>query len=174
MFRTYKTQVVGPFTSASNSGGVELVDWDNNLVWRYELNTTTQLSHHDAHYMSNGNVLMLTWELEFTDDLIAWGRDPNQIAPQGFMWSEKIIEIEPVGSVGGNIVWEWNIKDHYIQDFDSTKLNFGNISEHPELYDINLADINSSNSNASRDWNHFNAIDYNEDFGSNIDQHSKF
>jgi hypothetical protein len=162
MLRTYKVNTNGPFTSASNAGGVELVDWDNNTLWRYELNTDTQLSHHDVVAMDNGNFLLLTWELEFEEDLIEWGRDPDEIAPQAFMWSEKIIEVEPTGSLGGNIVWEWNIKDHYIQDFDASKLNFGVVSDHPELYDINLADINSSNSNASRDWNHFNAIDYNE------------
>lgn len=161
MFRTYKPDPVGPFTSASNAGGIELVDWDNNTLWRYELNTDTEISHHDAEMLPNGNVLLLTWELRFTDELIAWGRDPNEIAPQGFMWSEKIIEVEPDGPTGGNVVWQWEIKDHYIQEFDSTKLNFGVVAEHPELYDINLADINSSNSNASRDWNHFNAIDYN-------------
>jgi hypothetical protein len=60
------------------------------------------------------------------------------------------------------VVWEWNIKDHYIQDFDDSKLNYGEIWEHPERFDINLPELNSSNSNSTRDWNHFNAIDYNE------------
>ena len=127
MLRTYKLNLVGPFTSASNSGGLELVDWDNTTIWNYNLNTATQLSHHDAIMMPNGNFLLLTWELEFQEDLIAWGRNPNEIAPQGFMWSEKIIEVEPIYPEGGNIVWEWNIKDHYIQDFDSTKANFGSV-----------------------------------------------
>ncbi len=163
MLRTYKVSPLGPFTSASNSGGLELVDWDNNTVWSYEFNTSTWLSHHDAVYMPNGNILVLTWELVFEDELIELGRNPNEIYVEGFMWSEKIIEIETVGSNDINIVWEWNIKDHYIQDFDAEKLNFGVISEHPELFNINLPDLNSSNSNASRDWNHFNAIDYNPD-----------
>ena len=161
MFRTYKVNTVGPFTSASNAGGLELVDWDNNTVWQWELNTSTQLSHHDAVFMPNGNILVLTWELEYTDDLIEWGRDPDEIAVEGYMWSERILELEPDGNSGANIVWEWNIKDHYIQDFDATKQNYGVISEHPELFNINLPDLNSSNSNSTRDWNHFNAIDYN-------------
>ena len=162
MLRTYKPNTMGPFTSASNSGGLEMVDWNNNTVWNYELNTDTQLSHHDAIMMPNGNFLLLTWELEFTEDLIAWGRDPKQIAQQGFMWSEKVIEVEPSFPEGGTVVWEWNIKDHYIQDFDPTKENFGVVEDHPELFDINLPELNSGNSNATRDWNHFNAIDYNE------------
>jgi len=161
MLRTYKADLVGPFTSASNAGGLELVDWDNNTVWSYEVNTATQLSHHDAVYMPNGNILVLTWELVFEAELIELGRDPNEIAQEGYMWSERILELEPVGNNDANIIWEWQIKDHYIQDFDDTKLNFGVVSEHPELFNINLPDLNSSNSNSSRDWNHFNAIDYN-------------
>jgi len=153
---------VGPFTSASNSGGLELVDWDNNTVWSYELNTATQLSHHDAVMMPNGNILMLTWQLIGQAELIELGRDPDEIAPQGFAWNERIIEIEPVGTDEINIVWEWHIKDHYIQDFDPEKSNFGVVSEHPELFNINLPDLNSPNSHSDLDYNHFNAIDYNE------------
>ncbi|MEL6833756.1 MAG: aryl-sulfate sulfotransferase [Bacteroidota bacterium] len=162
MLRTYKADLEGPFTSASNAGGIELVDWDNNTVWQYEWNTPTALSHHDAVYMPNGNILMLSWELVYTDELIELGRDPDEIAIEGFMWSEKIVEIEPVGSNDINVIWQWEIKDHYIQDFDASKQNYGVIAEHPELFNINLPDLNSSNSNATRDWNHFNSIDYNE------------
>lgn len=161
LMRTYKVDLEGPFTSASNAGGIELVDWDNNTVWSYEINTEDHLSHHDAVMMPNGNILILTWKLVFEEDLIAWGRDPNEIALEKFMWSERILELQPIGTDQAEIVWEWNIYDHYIQDFDSTKQFYGVVSDHPELYDINLADINSSNSNATRDWNHFNSIDYN-------------
>ncbi len=163
IFRTYKVNPQGPFTSASNGGGLELVDWNNNTIWSYEINSPTQLSHHDAVYMPNGNILVLTWELVYEEELIELGRDPNRIASEAYMWSERIIELEPVGGTDANIVWEWHIKDHYIQDFDPNQLNYGVVAEHPELYDINLAELDSPNSNSPWDWNHFNAIDYNED-----------
>lgn len=163
MLRTYKVQLNGPFTSASNAGGLELVDWDNNTVWKYEVNTNEELSHHDAVMMPNGNFLILVWELVYTPEIIEMGRDPDEIASQGYYWSEKIIEVEPTGNEGGTIVWQWEIKDHYVQDFDSTKLNYGVVENHPELFDINLPELNSSNSNSTRDWNHFNALDYNAD-----------
>lgn len=162
MLRTYKPSLNGPFTSASNAGGLELVDWDNNTVWSYEINTSEQLSHHDAVMMANGNILVLTWELTYRDELVSLGRDPDEISVEDYMWSEKILEIEPVGNAEANIIWEWHINDHYVQDFDETKEGFNIISEHPELFDINLPELNSNNSNATRDWNHFNAIDYNE------------
>ncbi len=163
MLRTYKPSLVGPFTSASNAGGLELVNWEDEVVWSYEFNTATWLSHHDAKYMPNGHILVLSWELVYEEELIALGRDPDRIASQGYMWSERIIEVEPVGENDMNIIWEWRIKDHYVQDFDPTKANYGVVAEHPERFDINLPELNSSNSNSSWDWNHFNAIDYNED-----------
>jgi hypothetical protein len=161
MMRTYKISPIGPYTSASNAGGIELVNWDNEVVWNFEINNSTQLSHHDAVMMPNGNILILVWELTFRDELIEIGRDPNEIAVEGFMWSEKIFELQPVGTDDAEIVWEWHINDHLIQDFDSTQLNFGVVSDHPELFDINQPDLNSGNSNATRDYFHFNAIDFN-------------
>ncbi|MFT4536001.1 MAG: hypothetical protein ACJA1A_001966 [Saprospiraceae bacterium] len=161
MMRTFKPALNGPFTSASNAGGLELVDWDNNTIWSYEINTAEQLSHHDAVMIPTGNILVLTWELTYREELESLGRNPDEIANENFMWSEKILELEPIGTNDANIIWEWHINDHYIQDFDATKAGFGEISGHPELFNINLPELNSSNSNATRDWNHFNAIDYN-------------
>ena len=161
MLRTYKTSLNGPFTSASNAGGLELVDWNNTTIWSYEINSSEQLSHHDAVMMPNGNILVLTWELTYREELVTLGRNPNEISVEDYMWSEKILELEPVGTSEATIVWEWHINDHYIQDFDDTKEGFGIVSEHPELFDINLPELTSTNSNATRDWNHFNAIDYN-------------
>lgn len=163
MLRTYKVSPVGPFTSASNAGGLELVDWDNNTVWSYEFNTSNMLSHHDAVMMPNGNILLLTWELITADELITLGRDPTEISAMGFAWNEKIIEIRPIGNDDIEMVWEWKMKDHYIQDFDDSKDNFGIVGDHPELFDINLPDIYGSDSHAYADYNHFNAIDYNVD-----------
>ncbi len=163
MLRTYKANPSGPFTSASNAGGLELVDWNNNTVWSYEFNNAEWLSHHDAVIMPNGNILVLTWDLVYTEELIDMGRNPSEISSQGFMWSERIIEVQPIGNNDMQIVWQWEIKDHYIQDYDPTKLNYGVVSEHPELFDLNLPELDSPNSNSSRDWNHMNAIDYNSE-----------
>lgn len=163
MLRTYKIPPKGPFTSASNGGGIEMVDWDNNLVWSYELNTEITLSHHDVVYMPNGNILALVWDIISAEELIELGRDPNEISNMGFAWSERILELKPIGDSDAEVIWEWEIKDHYIQDFDESQNNYGEISEHPELFDINLPDINSSNSHSYADFNHFNSIDYNEE-----------
>ncbi|MEL6989442.1 MAG: aryl-sulfate sulfotransferase, partial [Bacteroidota bacterium] len=69
----------------------------------------------------------------------------------------KIYEIEKIGTDNFTVVWEWDFFDHLIQDFDSTKNNFGIVAEHPELLDVNW-----NLSNTSSDWIHTNAITYNE------------
>jgi hypothetical protein len=104
--------------------------------------------------MPNGNVLILAWEFRSQAECIAAGRDPSQLS-QGELWPEHIIEVEPKGSDGGTIVWEWHAWDHLIQDFDPDQDNHGVVADHPELIDIN----HMQGSNA--DWMHANAIDYN-------------
>jgi hypothetical protein len=73
------------------------------------------------------------------------------------LWVDHIIEVEPTGSFGGNIVWEWRLWDHLVQDFDPGKDNYGTVAQHPELIDINFA------RGGKTDWTHTNAIDYNEE-----------
>jgi hypothetical protein len=59
------------------------------------------------------------------------GRDPN-LLPQTDLYNEQIIEVTPLGINDATNVWEWNVKDHLIQDYDASKDNFGDISLRPE------------------------------------------
>ncbi len=139
------------------SGGagsiVELRSWDNELLWHYELNTDTRRLHHDVVPMPNGHVLMLAWEKKNKEEAIAAGRDPALIT-EGKLWPDYIFEVDPETD---EIVWQWHVLDHLIQDFDATKANFGVVSEHPELVDINY-----DTRGGIADWMHGNALDYNE------------
>jgi hypothetical protein len=65
-----------------------------------------------------------------------------------------------LGKDSGKIIWEWDLFDHLIQDFDSTKNNYGIVRNHPELVNINYVQEIAPN------WVHINSIDYNE----NLDQ----
>ncbi len=84
--------------------------------------------------------------------------------PLNEMWSEAILELEPVGTNDANIVWEWHLWDHLIQDADTSFPNYGVISDHPELMDINYGNVGGSQGPGGNhaDWMHFNAIDYND------------
>jgi hypothetical protein len=137
-------------------GGVQKITYDGMLVWNYRYYTSNYLSHHDIEILPNGNILMIAWESKTRAEAIAAGRDPNKISGNGVR-PDHIIEVKQTGPSTGEIVWEWHVWDHLIQDFDETKDNYGVIGEHPELIDINFGTSNS-------DWLHTNSIDYNEEF----------
>jgi len=68
------------------------------------------------------------------------------------------LEIKPIGTNDYSIEWEWNFKDHLIQDYDDTKNNYGVIEEHPEKLDINFLNDRIPAEN----WLHVNSIQYDE------------
>lgn len=142
-------------------GGVaEIFDWDGNLIWQYKYNNNSKRQHHDVYPMPNGNVLILAVTVLTNEEAIQAGRDPS--VTSGELYNEQIIEVEPIGATDGNIVWEWNVKDHLIQDLDSSKDNFGVIEDNPHKIDINFL----NGGNGSSNWLHVNSIQYDE----NLDQ----
>jgi hypothetical protein len=97
---------------------------------------------------------VIAWESKTNTQAIAKGRNPLLVPTT--LWSEQILEIQPTGATGGNIVWEWHLWDHLIQDFDNTKPDFGAVNTNPQLLNINY---NATAGNS--DWIHLNSIDYN-------------
>jgi hypothetical protein len=143
------------FNGGGKGGILEKIDWNDNVVWSYQVSSSTLLQHHDIKPLPNGNVLVIAWEEKTAAAAIANGRDPNLLGSE--FWNEKIMELQPSGSNSATVVWEWNVWDHLVQEFDSSKLNYDTVSQHPELVNINY-EINGS-SNA--DWLHLNSVDYN-------------
>ena len=147
----------GSVMAAGGDGGcIRTFDWDNNLLWDFCYNTPEHRPHHDIEPLPNGNVLMIIWEYMSAEDAIAAGRDPANIdtADENSVWPLQIIEVQPDGA-DGVIVWEWHLKDHLIQDFDSTKSNYGVVADNPGKMDFNYVRDNRG------DWIHANSIDYN-------------
>lgn len=143
---------------------IEVRDWDNNVVWSYSLGAIGLNQHHDIEPLPNGNVLCLMTDLYTDTEMIAAGKDPATVDPSFKL--DKIIELEPIGTNDANIVWEWKFMDHFIQDYDNTKPNFGVIVDHPELIDLNFTDNTIANLNS--DYTHVNGIDYNADLNQII------
>ena len=142
------------FPGGGAGGRVELLDWDSTLVWSYNYSTTQHRQHHDAIMLPNGNVLMIAWELKTKAEAVAAGRK-SALITQNALWPDTLVEVQPVGATGGNIVWSWHAWDHLIQDFDVSKANYGVVGDHPELIDLNFAP------NGFADWLHVNGLDYN-------------
>ena len=145
--------VKGTKFGVGGSGGiVEEIAPDGSVVWAYQYANDQVQQHHDIEQMPNGNILMIAWELKSQADAIASGRDPSLLS-DGELWPDHIIELNPTTNA---IVWEWHVWDHLVQDYDASKANYGTVSEHSELIDINL-----TSRKAAADWNHINSIDYN-------------
>ena len=151
-------------TGGGEGGRLEEHDWLGNLVWVFEMNTATNLTHHDIKVLPDGNILMIASEVRTYADVLAAGFNPALLVSAittngGFMLPDYIIEVQPNamnGTTNGTIVWEWHTWDHLIQDYDGARNNYGVVSNHVELVNANGPGIQ-----IQQFWNHFNGIDYN-------------
>ena len=157
LLRTASMGIPANPTFAFGGGGekIQEVDWDGTVLWEFEYSDTTHRMHHDFVQMPNGNILIPAWELKTKEQAIQAGRDTS-LLPNGVLWAEYVIEVEPAS---GDIVWQWHLWDHLIQDYDETKDNYGVIADHPELLDINRT--GGPTANGAKNWLHINSIDYN-------------
>jgi hypothetical protein len=127
-------QPLGPAahdTPGAATSYVEKVDWGGKVVWRFAL-----AHHHDLEPLPNGNVLIISSQRKTREEALAAGRYPSRVGADG-LWPDCILEIEPLGTDDGRVVWRWCMWDHLIQDVDADRRGFGVISEHPELIDVN-------------------------------------
>ncbi|WP_159020888.1 aryl-sulfate sulfotransferase [Algibacter sp. L3A6] len=141
---------------------LEIRDWDNTVLWNYEMNANGLNQHHDIEPLPNGNILCIVRDSYSNTEIIAQGKDPLKV--DQVIDLDKIVELKPIGTNQAEIVWEWKFIDHIIQDYDSSKANFGVIENHPERIDINYVDSNIES--LDRGYTHVNGIDYN----ANLDQ----
>jgi hypothetical protein len=174
------------FQGGPAAGGRVLeFNWEGELVWDFRLFTEKQLPHHDITKMPNGNVLMIVWDKKTAKEALAAGRRP-ELTGDSHLLPDSLIEIKPTGTKTGEVVWEWHLWDHLVQDYDKSKANYGNVAEHPELVNINygedaLAPIKNTKAGADKlkslgyvgatpagtkprvnpDWTHFNCVAYN-------------
>ena len=170
------------FAAGGQAGRFREYDWDGKLIWDFPYYSKTYLTHHDFEVLPNGNILAISYEALSPKEAIEAGKDPEHI-PKAGIWLDKIIEIKPLKPEGGEIVWEWHMKDHLIQEFDATKENFGVVAEHPRKINLNIPSYeagppmseeqveqmkkmgfmtsNATVDNQGSDLTHTNAISYN-------------
>lgn len=179
------TLIATAFRTGGAAGFVEEVTWEGERVWSFCHEDCHQfLSHHDLEILPNGNILILSWERKTKEECLAAGRRPELI-PDGEVWDNLVLELQPDRVQGtAEIIWKWSMWDHLIQDFDSTKANFGSVRQHPERFDVNfcpaggkaacrdqtlLRPENAGKKPAAhsppgvtgeRDWLHINAVSY--------------
>src|SRR5262249_37712498 len=135
-----------------SSSKIQEFDWDGNVVWEFAFDPAVYLPHHDIEPLPNGNVLVTVWEFKTMAQAIQAGRNPAVAAA---VWPDVIVELHPTPP-GAQIVWEWHVWDHLVQNINPIVDNYGVIADHPELIDVNYGTTQA-------DWNHVNAVKYNPD-----------
>lgn len=140
------------------SASVAEVDQSGSVVWRYRLPGL----HHDFLPMPNGNVLLLGEATKTPEEAVQAGADPDYVSPSGLEY-DFLVEVKPTGPNDGEVVWEWSVWDHLIQDYDPHRDNYGPVAERPGRIDVNfiLYPLYNSMYRPPGDWTHGNAIDYN-------------
>jgi hypothetical protein len=148
--------VIDPNSSfPGTTGRLQKLDIEGNITWDLLVNNSQRLMHHDIEPLPNGNVLLMVVDNMTQADAIAQGRDPALLPAPNWL-PESILEVQQTGPTTGQVVWEWHIRDHLIQDSDPSKPSYGVIADHPELMNVNYPPTVLT----IGDWNHANGIDY--------------
>jgi hypothetical protein len=154
LLRTGNLELQNAFRDGHGAGGrVEELDWHGNLVWRFDYANGQHMQHHDVEALPNGDVLLIAWERKTAAEALAAGRSPKRL-PDGELWPDSVVQYRPSS---GEIVWEWHVWDHLIQDHDPTKANFGDVNRHPGRIDVNHV---LEGNRGDKDWNHLNSVSY--------------
>lgn len=144
------------YSIASGRGGFQKIAWNGTILWEYHYTRDGSYASHDVVPLPNGNVLMIMQEIKTHAQAVAAGRNPATVGDT--FNPDFLIEVQKTGPTSGKIVWEWHQWDHLIQDFDPTKDNYGIVSNHPELININFGE------DFVGDWIHMNSVDYNPEY----------
>ena len=97
-------------------------------MWSNDFFSNTFHPHHDFEVMANGNILILGWEKKTYSEALSVGR----LNVENEIWPLAIYEVALNQDTEFEIIWEWHIWDHLVQDVDSSLSNFGIIKNHPE------------------------------------------
>ena len=130
-------------------------DRASNIVWEY----TVEGFHHDFLKLPNGNILLLMSGRMTSQDAIAVGADPRYMVPDEVRY-DYLREVKPTGPNSSDIVWEWSVLDHLIQDNTPTAPNYGAIAGNPQRIHINYL-FGDNSDTLPRHVAYINAIDYN-------------
>ncbi|MEP0174116.1 MAG: aryl-sulfate sulfotransferase [Paraglaciecola sp.] len=123
---------------------------DKSIEWEVEYASSEYNAHHDVETLPNGNILFPVWEKVSADDATAAGFSG------GFdIYPESIVEMDPLTQ---EVVWQWRMMDHVIQDHDSAQANFGVVANNPRKIDLNY-----NNSQTDGDITHANGLTYDEE-----------
>ncbi|WP_418502164.1 aryl-sulfate sulfotransferase [Flagellimonas sp.] len=110
-------------------GKIQNINRERATIWNFDYSSIDYITHHDIELLPNGNIITIVWERK-TEEQASLAGSKLEIP----IFPEAIIEINPSTN---EIVWEWHAWNHLVQDYNSSKENYGNIVESPNLIDLN-------------------------------------
>ncbi len=126
-----------PVFPGSYGGRIQEFSWDGELLWEWKIPAGDRLQHHDVEPLPGGNVLLVAWQARTLKQAVLAGRLRNRVGLKG-LWSDCVLEVRPRRPDGGEIIWEWCLWDHLVQDTDPRLDNYvPEVSAHPERVDVN-------------------------------------
>ncbi len=138
-------------TGGGVTGRIQKIDYNGSILWDYVLSNSLEVLHHDHCPLPNGNVLVICYDVKSQAQVAAAGCSNSTLTT---LQAEKILELKPIGTNSAQIVWQWNVWDHLVQNVNSSAANYQtSIVNHPELLNVNYL--------SKKDWIHMNGIDYN-------------
>ncbi|WP_020535506.1 aryl-sulfate sulfotransferase [Lewinella cohaerens] len=140
-----------PIWAGGGGAIVEIRSWDNELLWSFERNDENNRLHHDIAMTPQGTILMIVWEKKTMEEAMAIGRSPFLLS-DGELWPDYVIEVDPTTD---EIVWEWHVWDHLVQDIVPELSNFDAVGSRPERVNVNW-----ETNDSGADWMHTNSIDF--------------
>lgn len=149
LWRTVSNSGGNILTGGGMTGRIQKWDYAGNKLWDYTYSSATYCLHHDHCPLPNGNVLVIAYDVKTATDAYNAGATSSIT-----VWSEKVMELQPVGTNSAIVVWEWKLWDHLVQNLYPTRANYQtSIVNNPGKVNINY--------NLQKDWVHMNGIDYN-------------
>ena len=151
-----------PSKSETDVARLQELDWDGKILYEIADKRPGYTHHHDFVKIWNKKlqaytILSVATKKITHEQAIAGGADPKKrtdytSAPDG------VVEFD----LKGNVIWEWNIFDHLVQDLDRAKANYGVVKDNPGKLDVNFG------RGRTGDWIHINSLDYNETLGQMV------
>ena len=171
------------FQAGGAAGYVELVSWDNVTLWSWSApRIRSHLTHHDLEPLPGGGCLVMCWQRRTKEECLAMGRS-RELLPDGELWDDQILELQPDGKGGAHVTWSWKMWDHLCQDHDPKLPNYvTSAREAPHRFDINACPVggkqgardrttvamttkpveahNTPGATGEKDWVHANTVSY--------------
>ena len=151
------------------SGAIyQIMDWDSQVIWEHDEERPGYTPHHEFRMIWNPKLeertLLYVSSKDMThEEAIALGVDPA-LRDDYSSRPDGVVEVD----MDGNVIWEWNIADHVVQDVVESLPTYGVVSDHFGKMDLNFS------SGVSGDWIHINAMDYNEALDHLVVNNSRF